>query len=284
VAHQEQLETLVDERTAELAAVNEELESQNEELTCINEELEQANVEIARAGAKAHEATQAKSDFLASMSHELRTPLNSIIGFSGVLLQGFAGELNEEQRHQLQMINDSGKHLLDLVNDVLDIAKVEAGKIRVTPEPIDLRALVADVCESIELRAKDKGLELRVRLDDAPDTIVTDRARLRQILTNLVDNAVRFSPAGGTVELKGEVLGDRVRVAVKDEGPGINEEDQQFIWERFYKADCARGGRFLGSGLGLAIARQIIDLHGGEIGVESTPGRGSTFWFTVSRA
>jgi len=231
---------------------------------------------VADRTAALEEASRAKSAFLASMSHELRTPLNSIIGFTGVMLQGLTGELTAEQRAQLEMVNRSGRQLLGLISDVLDLAKIESGRVAVEREPVELPRFVGVVAETVRPMAQDVGLELNVNVSAAPHRIVTDRRRLEQILLNLLSNAVKYTDEG-RVTLT--VTGDDANVSfeVADTGAGIAPEDHERIFEEFRQLPATRGAKHPGSGLGLAISRQLAEVLGGRIELESEVGVGSTF-------
>jgi signal transduction histidine kinase/CheY-like chemotaxis protein len=251
-----------------------------EELQRYREHLEDTvherteELRLARDAAEA--ANKAKSVFLANMSHELRTPLNAILGFSQLMRRD--SDLSSSQRQTLDVINSSGEHLLKLINDVLKIAKIEAGKLQLEITPFDLYALVREVTEMMRLRAQQKGVQLELNQSpELPRYIKGDEARLRQILVNLVSNAVKFTEKGSiTIHLG--VKDDVQRlllIEVEDSGTGISEAEQQLLFKPFEQlsASTSRGG----TGLGLAIVRQFVQLMGGSITVESTPGKGSLF-------
>ncbi len=239
--------------------------------------VEQRTAELVVARDQALLASRAKSAFLANMSHELRTPLNAILGFSNLLRDHGA---SEQQRHDLDIINRSGEHLLGLINDVLDVAKVEAGGGKLEAIPCDLGRLIEDVRDMVEPRAIQKGLALRMERPQAPLFVRTDPSRLRQVLSNLLNNAVKFTDQGSvTLRLKAmpaagtdEVL---LTFEVEDTGEGIAVGDQAAIFDAFVQASAAK--RHEGAGLGLTISRQIIEMMGGTIQVESVSGRGSRF-------
>ena len=250
-AHHDRLEALVDERTRELRILNEQL--------------------IA--------ATRAKSEFLASMSHELRTPLNSIIGFSGILLRGMAGDLNSEQEHQIEMINRSGHTLLALIGDVLDLAKIESGRSKVRIEDVDPAHVITDLIESLEPLAAEKDISLVADTDGAPPFLHTDRDKLQQILRNLLSNAIKFTDSG-TVSLSvgsGDEYG--LDIVVADTGAGIAASDLPGIFDAFQQLPSGDPAvaKHPGTGLGLTIARDYARLLGGDITVVSTPGVGTEF-------
>jgi signal transduction histidine kinase len=225
-------------------------------------------------------ASRAKSDFLARMSHELRTPLNSIIGFSEVMLMGLAGELSEEQHRQTEMINSSGKHLLQLINDILDLSKVEAGSTEVVPAPFDAGALVRSVGETVAVQARERGLELLVDVPPEPLGVVSDERLVRQILLNLLGNALKFTEEG-SVTIRVAREGASVRFEVVDTGPGIDAEHQVHIFDEFWQLTPQDGSKPKGTGLGLAISSQMAQLLGGTLACTSAPGQGATFTLTL---
>jgi signal transduction histidine kinase len=239
---------------------------------------------------RAESADRLKSAFLATMSHELRTPLNSIIGFTGVMLQGLAGPLNPEQQKQLGMVRLSARHLHELINDVLDLSKIEAGQMTVRFEPFDLRASLQRVTELLRPLAESKGLSLRLAELPALPALLTDPRRVDQILLNLVNNAVKFTDAG-RVEVSATLLPAlgkaqaRVRVSISDTGLGIGPADLKVLFQPFRQVDAGLTREHEGTGLGLAICWRLAELLGGEIHVESAIGRGSTFMvdFPVGR-
>lgn len=246
---------------------------------------------------RAEAADRIKSAFLATMSHELRTPLNSIIGFTGIILQGMAGPLNAEQKKQLEMVRSSARHLLALVNDVLDISKIEAGQLEVAAIAFLLPPAITKAAEVVRPQAQAKGLTLRVVIDPELTVAVGDERRFGQIVLNLLSNAVKFTEQGG-VELEAKRLPDwrpagastapaentqsaAVRLRVIDTGIGIKAEDVGTLFQPFRQLDSGLARRHEGTGLGLAICRRLAELLGGEIGVESSWGKGSTFTVTL---
>ena len=251
-----------------------ELASQRENLESLVEERTAA---LVKTNAELRDATAAKSDFLASMSHELRTPLNSIIGFSGILLQGLAGPLQKEQQVQVEMVNRSGKHLLTLINDVLDLSKIEAGRVELHVAPMDSGAMVREMVEVVRPMAAEKGLELRVDAQGADWIIQSDSAKVQQILLNLIGNAVKFTQAG-EVSVTMQRESDRsVAIRIADTGPGVSQADLYRIFDAFAQIDIPGIAKAPGTGLGLSISREFAHLLGGEISVESEVGVGSVF-------
>lgn len=242
----------------------------------LEEEVQQRTTELVLARNAAEAANQAKSAFLASMSHELRTPLNAILGFSGMMRKDPL--LPDSQRQNLDIINRSGEHLLALINDVLEMAKIEAGRVQLEDAPFDLGGMVRDVTDMMRLRAEEKGLQLTIGQSSRfPRYIVGDEARLRQVLINLLGNAVKFTQEGG-VTLRLGTMENRIShllLEIEDTGPGIAPEDRQRIFEPFVQLGDQGGSK--GTGLGLTITRQFVQLMGGHVGVESVPGKGSLF-------
>ena len=253
-------------------ALNQGLESRTTQLQQMNIELKNAN--------------QAKDRFLATMSHELRTPMNAIIGFTGTLLMGLPGPLTADQEKQLRTVQASAKHLLALINDLLDLAKIEAGKVDLHLEPTDCKAVVEEVATTLRPQAEDKGLALQVTLPDQALTISADRRALNQIILNLTNNAIKFTERGG-VHLKlspGEANGKRmVEFSVEDTGVGIRPEDQLKLFAAFTQVDQARRTRE-GSGLGLHLSQKLAELLGGKITFRSEYGKGSTFTLALTEA
>ncbi len=236
-------------------------------------ELQSANQELARAN-------KLKSEFLANVSHELRTPLSAIIGFSQILLDGIDGPLNEEQQQDIQQVNKSGQSLLTLINQILDLSKIEAGKMDLSLERVELPELVDGVADGIRPLAQEKGLRVETRF--APDlpAVEADAVRLKQILINLLSNAVKFTERGH-IEVWAQPSGRMVRISVKDTGIGISPESQKVIFDEFVQGDGSSTRRHGGTGLGLSIVRKLVEMHGGAVTVVSEPGMGSTFSFTL---
>jgi PAS domain S-box-containing protein len=239
-------------------------------------QLREKNLELEKAN-------KAKDAFLASMSHELRTPLNAIIGFTGTLLMEMPGPLNEAQTRQLQLVETSGQHLLSLINDLLDLAKIESGKVEITPERIDCRAVVEEVVQSIRPLAEQKALALSIELPAEAIVAVADRRALGQILINLVHNAVKFTTDG---EVRISLTRPDTRapwtLRVSDTGPGIAPEDQARIFKAFERTTATRQHGDEGTGLGLYISHKLAELMGFQIRVHSEPGTGSVFYLTLA--
>ncbi|PKQ21064.1 MAG: hypothetical protein CVT66_00970 [Actinobacteria bacterium HGW-Actinobacteria-6] len=281
--HHRHVEDLVEARTRELASANQELEMSNEELDATNEELQAANTRLeVSTGALLqlnHElldATQAKSQFLASMSHELRTPLNSIIGFSDILYRGMVGELEEEQHKQVGMIYHSGQHLLSLINEVLDLSRIEAGAVEINMTEVDLAQTVREVAETLRPLAAERDLKLQIHVPATLNSAITDESKVRQILLNLGGNAIKFTDRG-QVQISVTAAVHEFRIAVADSGRGIAEGELSHIFDEFAQIDQVDQAKSEGTGLGLTISRQYAELLGGRIEVTSTHGTGSTF-------
>jgi len=257
----------------------------------LEQRVEERTRALAQAMHRAEDADRIKSAFLATMSHELRTPLNSIIGFTGILLQGLAGPLNPEQGKQLGMVRDSARHLLALINDVLDISKIEAGELRVDCAPFDLARSIHKVAALIAPLADRKQLALALQVDGGIGTMESDERRVEQVLLNLLSNAVKFTD-NGSITLQAELVDDfwpqgargpvgAVRLSVADTGPGIREEDMSLLFTPFRQIDATLARKHEGTGLGLTICQRLVGLMGGTIEARSTWGQGSTFTVTL---
>ncbi len=271
-----------------------------EDLVEKSAELEHSNLELQRA-------SRMKSDFLANMSHELRTPLNAIIGFSELLLDQHFGKLNDVQKDYLSDVLDSGRHLLSLINDILDLSKIEAGKVEVLAENVSIKEILESGFTMIHYKAMKHNIDLALNLDESvPETVWADQQKMKQIVYNLVSNAVKFTPDGGKIELaakkvnrswlrqhvpddfvdddllsQGKEDDPFLLISVKDTGIGIPEEHIKKIFDAFEQLDSSRSKRYKGTGLGLALCKNLVRLHGGLIWVKSKPGEGSTFYFSI---
>ncbi|MFH0780504.1 MAG: ATP-binding protein [Pseudomonadota bacterium] len=231
---------------------------------------------------KAQAADRIKSAFLATMSHELRTPLNSIIGFTGIMLQGLTGPLNPEQQKQMTMVQSSSRHLLALINDVLDISKIEAGQLTLAPGSFDLRASLEKSLKLVAPLAEKKGINLAADLPDLPWTIIADQRRVEQVIINILNNAIKFTEAG-QVKLSCQDEGNAITLFFTDTGIGIREEDITSLFQPFHQVDTGLSRKREGTGLGLSICKKILDMMGGEIEVKSCWGEGSTFIVRLPR-
>ncbi|HUP35477.1 MAG TPA: GAF domain-containing protein, partial [Candidatus Limnocylindria bacterium] len=237
--------------------------------------------EIEEKGRLLEVANQHKSEFLANMSHELRTPLNAIIGFSEVLLQRMFGELNPKQDEYLQDVLSSGRHLLSLINDILDLSKVEAGRMELELERFDLPQALQDTLVLVRERAARHGIDLHLDADARLGALVADERKIKQVLLNLLSNAVKFTPEGGRVEVRAVPTDGAVEISVTDTGIGIAPENQELIFEEFRQVGGDYAHKREGTGLGLTLARKLVELHGGRLWVKSQVGQGSTFTFSV---
>jgi len=307
-----ELEERVEERTKELGDANQELQ-------VINRKLDMRKLEADEAKTQAESANKAKSDFLANMSHELRTPLNAIIGFSDIMINGLTGPMTDEQTDFTRDINKSGKHLLTLINDILDLSKVEAGKMELEPGTVNVKELI----ERSLVMFKEKGMRHHINVDcrvadDVPD-ITADEMKLKQVLVNLLSNAFKYTPDGGTVSVaarrvegeekmevekvgswEGEIQkedeknrptshlpnfltsdADFIEISVSDTGPGIKSEDIPKLFQPFQQLETTLSNKVPGTGLGLNLCKKFVEMHGGKIWVESEVGKGSTFLFVV---
>ena len=245
-------------------------------------EIEKSNRELEDAKKIAEAATRAKSDFLASMSHELRTPMNAVIGFSEMIIDGVYGEVQPEVREVVGEIQKSGEHLLGLINDVLDISKIEAGRMELRLSENSIADCVVTVLDRLASLAVEKGLEMKTEIADDLPVCTFDLQRITQVLFNLVGNAIKFTRTG-KVTVGVTVREERMLFRVEDTGIGIPESEVENIFGEFQQVDNSITRDATGSGLGLVITRRIIEMHGGKIWVESRVGIGSTFWFTLLR-
>jgi signal transduction histidine kinase len=236
--------------------------------------------EIEAKGRELEIASKHKSDFLANMSHELRTPLNAILGYTELILDKIYGEVPENIQEVLDRVEKNGRHLLGLINDVLDLSKIEAGQLVLSLDDYSMKEVVHTVFTSVESLAAEKNLELKVSVSPEMAQGKGDQQRISQVFLNLVGNAIKFTEAG-EVRIEATASNDNFVVSVSDTGRGLSEADQQMIFEEFHQADGSSTRKKGGTGLGLSIAKRIVEMHGGRIWVESTEGKGSTFWFTL---
>jgi signal transduction histidine kinase len=250
-----------------------------------NKHLVAQAAELAQTNERIVEANRLKSVFLAHMSHELRTPLNAIIGFAEVLLDGIVEPTSPEHNEFLGDILMSGRHLLRLINDVLDLAKVEAGKLEFRPETISPRMLLEEICAVLRTSSARSEVALHLEIDPTVDPVVLDPGRLKQVAYNFISNALKFTPAGGKVVVRVAAEGTtKFRLEVEDTGPGISEADLARLFSDFQQLAAGAEARHAGTGLGLALTKQLVEAQGGYVGVRSTVGVGSTFFAILPRS
>ena len=243
----------------------------------IERELKNRTVQLEAAG-------RAKSDFLARVSHELRTPLNAIIGFSEILKDGMAGTLEPDQEEYINDIFSSGEHLLSLINDILDLSKIEAGKMSLDLEKTDIPALLKNSLSVVKEKAGAHNLDIRLDIDEKVNKVYVDPRKFKQIIYNLLSNAVKFTPVGGNISVrlwKESTAGDKFKFSVKDSGVGIAEEDKKKLFTPFEQLDSTSSRKDEGTGLGLTMVKRLTELHKGTVDVESEPGQGSCFTITM---
>jgi len=265
----------------ELQQKNEQLDAQNEELQSLNKELLTQQQELIEKTTEVEEANQLKSEFLANMSHELRTPLNVIIGFSELLSDEVPGKINKEQRQCLSDIMGSSQHLLNLINEVLDLSKIESGRIRLRLADIDLTEVAESLARTMMPILAPRKQSLDIEIEEGLPPVHADKAKVRQVLLNLLSNSTKFTPDGGKLKIEAVREDNRCQVSVIDNGIGIKKEDQERIFEPFSQLNNPLIQKKEGAGLGLMIAKQIVEKHGGQIWVESEYGKGSRFTFTL---
>jgi two-component system, NtrC family, sensor kinase len=280
VAANDELGALADEFNRMAARLQESYASLEQKVEERTLELETALSKLDEKSRELEAASEHKSAFLANMSHELRTPLNAILGFSQVLREQMVGEINAKQAEYLDDVLSSGKHLLALINDVLDLSKVEAGEVELEVAPFSLREALERGIVMVRERASEDGVQLALGLDSRVDLVEGDERRIRQVIFNLLSNAVKFTPSGGAVDVRAARVNGEVRVSVADSGPGIATEDHERIFEEFRQTE-AGVSQGEGTGLGLALSKRLVELHGGRIWVDSELGRGATLVFTL---
>lgn len=266
-----------------VVVANQQLRESNELLKRQNRELELQRQQIQLQNLKLIEASQLKSQFLATMSHELRTPLNAIIGFSQLLLRRSKGTLTTSQMDMVERILNNGKNLLELLNDILDLSKIEAGRLELKPEPFNLNHIVNATVEELRSLADEKHLSLQVKVEPPDVQVVNDPSRLRQVLVNLLSNAIKFTEAGGVWVNVSLFSSDRITIIVRDTGIGIAQEQLKQIFEPFRQVDQTTTRKHPGTGLGLAITDSLVQMMQGRISVESQVGKGSTFRVDLPR-
>jgi signal transduction histidine kinase len=251
-----------------------------DELGALGANVNRMNDELRRLYKELEETSRHKSEFLASMSHELRTPLNAIIGFSQVLRERMFGDINAKQEEYLDDILASANHLLSLINDVLDLSKVEAGQVELDVAPFSLRQALESGVVMVRERAMRDGVQVGLAAGPEVDMVEGDERRIRQVIFNLLSNAVKFTPSGGAVDVTAARHNGEVRISVADTGPGLAPDDQERIFEEFQQAEAGLA-QHDGTGLGLALSKRLVELHGGRIWVDSELAKGSTFVFTL---
>jgi signal transduction histidine kinase len=276
----------------ELQQTNEELQEkaallarQKAEVEAKNREVEEARWEMEEKAEQLALTSKYKSEFLANMSHELRSPLNGIIGFAELMYDGKVGVVAPEHKEYLGDILTSARHLLHLINDVLDLSKVEAGKIEFKPEAVNVARVVAEVRDGLGALAAESRIDIATELDPGLPGVIADPAKLKQILYNYLSNALKFTAEGGHVTVRVSAEGERdFRIEVEDTGMGIRPEDIETLFTEFHQLDASTSKKHPGTGLGLALTRRIVEAQGGRVGVQSVYGRGSVFFAVLPRA
>ena len=257
-------------------------ENLREAYSGLEKKVEDRTRELAFANERLKELDRMKSDFVSHVSHELRTPLTAIKGAVDLILREVAGPLTEKQIHYLTRVRSNTQHLAGLINDLLDLSKIESGRIEVKSSRVSLSGLVREVVEGLRPVAAEKVIALEATIREQSILVWADRDKINQVLTNLIGNAIKFTPVQGRVTVSASRNGDEsVQVSVSDTGPGVPAEEREKIFAKFYRVAETNGENSKGTGLGLAISKALVELHGGKIWVESEAGRGSTFSFTL---
>jgi len=273
------------EDITELRRLQKELEDERKNLERTVEvrtkELRESMKQLKEVNIQLKEADMLKSKFLSTMSHELRTPMNAVIGFTDLLANQFFGSLNEKQINYLKQIDSSSKHLLALIDNLLDITRIDAGSVKVELEPLALEDSIQAIAQIFKTQLNRKNVKLQIECEPTAKTIRADNRIFRQILFNLISNAIKYSPDDSSIIVRALRMPDKVFVSITDMGIGIEPEDQEKLFNEFYQVNRSRDESLGGLGIGLNLVKRLVKLHGGEIGVESEPGKGSTFWFTI---
>jgi PAS domain S-box-containing protein len=246
-------------------------------------ERKQAEEKMLQAKMAAEAANRAKTTFIVNMSHELRTPLNAVIGFSELLLSETAGPLNEKQKRYTENISKSGNHLLDVINDVLDISRLELGNIELYYETVDIPGVIEEVQRVLSPLSAEKNISIESNIEKDLKTIIADRVKIKQILYNILNNAIKFSSENGRVNISAELKEEMIEISIKDEGIGIHEADYDRVFHPFVQIDESISRKYGGLGLGLALVKRFVELHGGKVWVNASPGKGSTFTFRIPK-
>jgi signal transduction histidine kinase len=268
----------------DLVQILSELEENRERLERANRQLEESNRELNEANAKLRELSELKEEFLALTTHDLRSPLTVISGVINFFTSGRLGDLTPEQKNMVSMMERNTQNLIELVNDLLDASKLESGTMRLDLTSIELRSLIEDLSEQMQPMAREKEIALEATLPGDLPPLQADRAKLRRVLVNLLSNALKFTPRGGRITVTAAREAERVRVSVADTGVGIQPDDLARLFDKYEQARSRATRSEKGTGLGLYITRQLVELHGGEISVQSEVGKGSTFSFTIPAA
>jgi signal transduction histidine kinase len=275
-----ELEQRIEGRTLELRNSQVSLLNILEDVNEKSEELKRIAIELMVSKERAEDADRLKSAFLATMSHELRTPLNSIIGFTGIILDGLSGPINDDQKKQLNMVYTSAKHLLSLIQDILDVSKIESGQFKINISRFKIHTVVEEVVQSVKPLANSKGLSLKVDDDTQAEEIESDQRRVEQVLFNLLSNAIKFTEKG-EIKLECHINDGQMITRISDTGIGIKSEHMDRLFKPFIQLDNGLSRRYEGTGLGLSICKKLVEMLGGRISAQSEYGKGSVFTFTL---